>query len=58
MKISLLKLARWGDITAGQGTVHEVHEAIAAKLIARGYAEEYLGEDEVEPQPQEEYGSE
>lgn len=50
MKITLLKLARWGDITAGQGTVHEVHDAIAAKLIARGYAEEY---EEIEDQPQE-----
>jgi hypothetical protein len=50
MKITLLKLARWGDITAGQGTVHEVHDAIATKLIARGYAEEY---DETEDQLQE-----
>jgi hypothetical protein len=58
MKITLLKLARWGDITAGQGTVHEVHDAIAVKLIARGYAEEYSEEDQVELEPQEEDESE
>jgi hypothetical protein len=58
MKITLLKLARWGDITAGQGTVHEVHDAIAAKLIARGYAEKYSEEDQVELEPQEEDESE
>lgn len=41
MKITLLKLARWGNITAKQGTTHEVEDRIAQKLIARGYAEEY-----------------
>lgn len=41
MKIKLLKLSRWGNMTAEQGTTHEVEDRIAAKLITRGYAEEY-----------------
>lgn len=55
MKITLLKLARWGNITAEQGTTHEVEDRIAVKLIARGYAEEY---DENAEVPEEEEESE
>ena len=55
MKITLLKLSRWGNITAEQGTTHEVEDRIAAKLIARGYAEEYDQNAEV---PEEEEESE
>jgi len=49
----LLKLTRWGNMTAEQGTTHEVEDRIAAKLIARGYAEEY---DENAEVPEEEEG--
>ena len=48
MRIKLLKSAQWGGKTARQGSTHDVDDAMANKLIERGYAEICTPEPEVE----------
>lgn len=48
MKIKLTKKAEWGGASHKSGSTHDVDAALAAKLIARGYAKEYIAEEAVE----------
>jgi len=48
MRIKLLKSAQWGGKTARQGSTHDVDDAMAHKLIERGYAEICAPELEVD----------
>lgn len=48
MKIKLTKKAQWDGTSHKTGSVHDVDAALAAKLIARGYAKEHTGKDAVE----------
>lgn len=44
MQIKLTKKAQWGGQSHKSGSTHDVDAALAAKLIARGYAKEYVAE--------------
>ena len=44
MQIKLTKKAQWGGQSHKSGTTHDVDAALAAKLISRGYAEQYTPE--------------
>lgn len=44
MQIKLTKKAQWGGQSHKSGSTHDVDAALAAKLIARGYAKEYVVE--------------
>lgn len=48
MQIKLTKKAQWGGQSHKSGSTHDVDAALAAKLIARGYAKEHTGKDAVE----------
>ena len=47
MQIKLTKKAQWEGQSHKSGSVHDVDAALAAKLIARGYAKEHTGKDAV-----------
>lgn len=42
MKIKLIEPASWAGSKHRKGSVHDVDDKIAEKLIARGYAEEHV----------------
>lgn len=44
MQIKLTKKAQWQGQSHKSGSIHDVDAALAAKLIARGYAKEYVAE--------------
>jgi hypothetical protein len=48
MKIELKKAAAWGGTGYNSGYITDAADAVAKKLIARGYAVEYV-EQEKEP---------
>lgn len=48
MQIKLTKKAQWEGQSHKSGSIHDVDAALAAKLIARGYAKEHTGKDAVE----------
>ena len=48
MKIKLTKKTQWDGVSHKSGSTHDVDAALAAKLIARGYAKEYVAEEAVE----------
>lgn len=51
MKIKMTKAAEWGGDRHKSGSVSDAPDLVASKLIARGYAVEYVEtvEKEVEP---------